>query len=260
MRKEAFLRQLEYLLQDLPEIEREEAMNYYRDYLDEAGSENEEDVLREFGSPERIAAIIRSDVNGNLEDGGSFTEKGYEDERFRDPNFQLTNRMDLPEACAGANHESRQNKEDGGAWHSNGKEYVYEEKKLKPRTNGCLKVILCIILLCVASPFALGMGGAVLGILIGGVVAFGVLLMLVGIFCLIFFFIGIVALVAGIASIMQDPPIAVFVIGVGLLNLGFGCLTLLFSVWFYGKAIPWLFRRIGNGLDAVSERVRGRAQ
>ena len=97
MRKEEFLRQLEYLLQDIPEMDREEAINYYQDYLDEAGPENEEYVLREFGSPERIASIIRSDHNGNLEDGGSFTERGYEDERFREPNYQLAKRMELPE-------------------------------------------------------------------------------------------------------------------------------------------------------------------
>ena len=120
MRKEEFFRQLEYLLQDIPDAELDEAMTYYRDYLEEAGPENEEAVLREFGSPERIASIIRSDLNGNLEDGGSFTEKGYEDERFRDPNYQLANRLDLPEENGSGNRKSNQNHD---------AEYVYEEKR-----------------------------------------------------------------------------------------------------------------------------------
>lgn len=98
MTRKEFMRQLEYLLQDIPDEEREEAVAYYRDYLEEAGDEGEEEALKEFGSPERVAAIIRSDLNGNLEDGGSFTESGYEDERFRDPNTQMTEHKDLPDA------------------------------------------------------------------------------------------------------------------------------------------------------------------
>ena len=70
------MKELEYLLQDIPDEEKEEALAYYRDYLEEAGDENEEQVIREFGSPERVAAIIRSDLDGNLENGGEFTVSG----------------------------------------------------------------------------------------------------------------------------------------------------------------------------------------
>ena len=83
MNREEFMKELEYLLSDIPDEEKAEAIGYYRDYLEEAGEENEEAAIREFGSPERIAAIIRSDLSGHLEDGGEFTDKGYEDERFR---------------------------------------------------------------------------------------------------------------------------------------------------------------------------------
>ena len=36
MRKEEFFKRLEYLLQDMPEQDKEEALQYYRDYLEEA--------------------------------------------------------------------------------------------------------------------------------------------------------------------------------------------------------------------------------
>ena len=77
MSKEEFMKELEYLLQDIPEEEKEDALEYYRDYLEEAGDQ-EEQVLKEFGSPERIAAIIRADIAGHLEEGGEFTDHGYE--------------------------------------------------------------------------------------------------------------------------------------------------------------------------------------
>lgn len=66
MNKAVFIERLEYLLSDIPEEEREEAIAYYQDYLDEAGEDREADVLSEFGSPERIASIIRSNLNADL--------------------------------------------------------------------------------------------------------------------------------------------------------------------------------------------------
>ena len=87
--------------------DKEDALQYYMDYFDEAGPDREADVVRELGSPERIASIIRSDIAGNLKDGGEFTESGYKDERFRDPNYQVVKRFDLPEGREPKWQESR---------------------------------------------------------------------------------------------------------------------------------------------------------
>ena len=87
MNRDEFMKRVEYLISDLPEEETRDALDYYRDYLEEAGDAAEE-AMREFGSPERIASIIRTDIQGNLADGGEFTDTGYTDERFREPNCQ----------------------------------------------------------------------------------------------------------------------------------------------------------------------------
>ena len=47
MERKEFMRRLEALLSDLPENERAEALQYYNDYLDDAGLENEAAVLEE---------------------------------------------------------------------------------------------------------------------------------------------------------------------------------------------------------------------
>lgn len=62
MNKEQFLKELEELLSDIPEQEREAALTYYREYFEDAGVENEYLVLKELGSPERIAGTIISDM------------------------------------------------------------------------------------------------------------------------------------------------------------------------------------------------------
>ena len=47
MNREIFMKELEYLLQDIPEEDKADALAYYRDYLEEAGEENEEAVIKE---------------------------------------------------------------------------------------------------------------------------------------------------------------------------------------------------------------------
>ena len=65
MTRVEFMQQLERLLADIPENDRLDAIEYYNNYFDEAGAENEAQVIRELGSPGRVAAIIKADYEGN---------------------------------------------------------------------------------------------------------------------------------------------------------------------------------------------------
>ena len=83
MKKEDFMRRLETLLADISEEERQEALAYYWSYFEDAGEENEERILRELESPEKVAATIKADLKVDArKETGAFTEHGYEDERF----------------------------------------------------------------------------------------------------------------------------------------------------------------------------------
>ena len=97
MTRDEFMKELAYLLQDIQDEDKDDAVQYYTDYFEEAGPDKEAEVIQELGSPERIAAIIRADIAGHLESGGEFTEQGYQDERFRDPGYAMAKRLDLPE-------------------------------------------------------------------------------------------------------------------------------------------------------------------
>lgn len=68
MRKEEYLQKLEQLLYGIPEADRAEALQFYRDYLEDAG-ENVDDVLRSLGTPEELAESIRKDLYGERETG-----------------------------------------------------------------------------------------------------------------------------------------------------------------------------------------------
>lgn len=64
MNRKKFLKQLEELLSDIPEAERRDAMNYYQNYFDDAGVEQEQTILEELGSPEKVAESIKRDLFG----------------------------------------------------------------------------------------------------------------------------------------------------------------------------------------------------
>ena len=67
MNRSDFILRLEQALGGMPEEEGRRAVEYYENYFDEAGPENEADVLRTLGAPEKVAAdILREfrDVGG----------------------------------------------------------------------------------------------------------------------------------------------------------------------------------------------------
>ena len=61
MNRIEFMEELSGLLQDIPEEDRMDALNYYNDYFDDAGAENEKNVIDELESPEKVAAKIKAD-------------------------------------------------------------------------------------------------------------------------------------------------------------------------------------------------------
>lgn len=61
MSKNEFIDRLAQLLADVSPEERDEALTYYREYIEDAGLENEEAIMQELGSPEEIAAAIKGD-------------------------------------------------------------------------------------------------------------------------------------------------------------------------------------------------------
>lgn len=237
MNRETFMKDLEYLLQDIPDEEKADALNYYADYLAEAGPENEEKVLKEFGSPERIASIIRADLKGDLESGGGFTERGYEDDRFRQPNFQLAHREAEEESFSLPPNSDSMDKNS-------------QEKK-----RSVWKVLGVIALVLVAVPllplvFGLGLGaiGGILGLAVGVLALLAALFFAAAIWTGAWLIAGVFVVIAG--CIVMATPFnlmnGVWCIGMGIVFLGVGLVSLAVSVLFYGKFLPWLVKKIGT--------------
>lgn len=77
MSRKEFMEQLERLLGDIPEEERREALAYYNGYFEDAGVENEADIIRELESPEKVAGIIKADIGMGETAGNEKAANGY---------------------------------------------------------------------------------------------------------------------------------------------------------------------------------------
>ena len=220
MNRVEFMQQLERLLMDIPEHDRLDAIAYYNDYFDEAGSENEAQVIRELGSPEKVATIIKMDLNspGNAE--AEYTEHGYEDGRD------------------GVNINTPARRETSSR----------EQKKKRD-----FPLALIIILVIFASPLLVGVGGGALGIILGVLGAvFGIIvgvIVTVLALAIAMFACGIACVVAGAALIVLGLMRAVIsgleglvLVGVGGITFALGVLFTILFVWCAFKWLPALFR------------------
>ncbi len=68
MNRIEFMETLSGLLMDIPEEDRIDALKYYNDYFDDAGSENEQKVIEELESPEKVAMKIKADREDTYKD------------------------------------------------------------------------------------------------------------------------------------------------------------------------------------------------
>ncbi len=218
MSKNEFLSQLSTLLSDLSPEERDEAIAYYREYIEDAGLENEETILEELGTPEKVAAAIQSDSQG----------KTTEDIPYASGDVK-----DSPDTYR----------------------YVHStqtDSNKKQGNNATL--LLLIILAAFTSPLWIGLLGGLFGILVGILAAvFGLILGfgIAGIVCLLA---GVITFIAAFPAMVQSIVGGFTFLGVSLILLALGILFLLFTGWLCFRVIPWIIRGISKGIHNLMNR------
>lgn len=207
MNREEFMRQLERLLRNIPESDRLDAIAYYNGYFDEAGEENEAQVIRELGSPEKVAETIKSNAGCYEQQQAEYTEN----------------------RCYMSYDYAKQNMSE-----------KYEANlKEKSKKRGVPHPILIVCIVC-AAPILLGVGcgvlGGVLGLL-GGLLGVVVAIVACGVG---FLFAGVACLAVGIFRVFTSPIEGLVSIGVGSLLSAAGILLILLFVWLMFRWIPAL--------------------
>ena len=233
MRRKEFMWQLETLLSDISEEEKQEALSYYRSYFEDAGEENEERILRELESPEKVAATI--------------TERGFEDARFQDRKQELSEkRVTAGEYQQGTNGSYQQGLNEGYQQGTNGGYQQGANGNYQQGTNGnyakgrsreedrVVKIVVIAIAAVLTSPIwggiLLGIFGTIFGLVVGFVAtAFSL------------YVCGGVLLGVGIGQLAVGSVAVGFgLIGASMFVLGLAILMTIFCVWICGKGVPWI--------------------
>lgn len=230
MSKNEFLNQLSILLSDVSPEERDEVLAYYREYIEDAGFENEEKILEELGTPESVAAEIKS---------------GMLNKNNQDINYSSNTVTHSPEPYGSTQNEQTYSYNYGNT--------AQQPPAPKQKHNPIL-IILAIIGVILLSPVLLGLLTGLFGILIG--ILGGILGIIFGFGAagLICFIAGIVVFLAGFPAMIQNPLAGVACLGAGLVVTALGILFLLFTGWLCIGVIPWIIRSISNLIHRNKKR------
>ena len=216
MSRKAFMARLDELLADITQAEKEEALSYYEEYFEDAGEENEEEVIQSLGSPEKVAATIKAGLSENAQEEGEFSETGYTNSYY-----------DKKDEIAARNLSS----EERGFGKGKGLSGI--------STGGWVIIlILCLFALPILGPILLGIAGTIFGVLVAiAAVIFAVLVTGVALIVA-----AIAMVVAGFATLFATPIVGVALIGAALVVAGIGILIAILGFWVVTKVIPPLFR------------------
>lgn len=227
MSRKEFMEQLEKLLMDIPQEERIEALAYYNGYFEDAGEENEESIIRELESPEKVAKIIKADVGA--EEEKEYTETGYEDARFHQQE-EVGNHTAAPDSSAKEGSELKGDK--------------------------ALKVVLLVIAAVLTSPLWLGILGAVAGVILGVLGTILGILLAVALIVFVLYVAGVVFIGIGISMLVAGSIAAgLGLSGSGFLMLALAVLGTIGCAWLFGRTLPWLVR---GTVDLCSRLFQGR--
>jgi len=225
MTKQQFMGELKQLLGELPVVEREEALNYYEEYFADAGEENEDSVIAELGSPEKVAFTIKAGLADADKAEGEFTDTGFK-------GYEASSKEELINTIPGS--------EDRGFNQPNNN-----------RNNALLVILLLILLIPVIVPILCSVFGVLIGI---AGACFGIMcaLAVAGIGCIVA---GAIVLVVGILGMATHPLGAIMLAGIALILVGIGAILFTIGVKIIAKLLPKLVRAVVSILQNIIKTI-----
>lgn len=224
MKRKEFMERLEILLYDVQEDERAEALCFYNDYFDDAGEENEDEVIRELESPEKVVAMIKTGLLEKENISGEYSERGYKDQRF-ESSYPLDSKIDEEK-----NGERQYGRGDKG------------------------KLILIILLGIFISPLVFTVAGSILGGLATVILTAAGIILGSAILAFVLLLTGCILFGIGIVSIFTEPFLGILLIGGGFFIFGMGLFFLWLTAWIFGVAVPKCTAVLRKGLGNLWNR------
>jgi uncharacterized membrane protein len=242
MNKNEFLQQLEAELDNVSLEERMAALQYFTMYFEDAGPEQEQQVIGQLGSPEKVAA----DVRAGGEDGGEGWKASTKEKQAAKKNAKAAGKTETVLADRSAAMGMPEAPGTQAPWAAATPLFpsppaqpqpayaaptAYAQPQAQQQGVNPLKVLLVVFLAITLVPT---LGGLIVSL------------------CTILFVpfvVGIVLIISGIAVLAAGSLLfavtlgnSLLTLGGGMFCLGLGLLCTYFGIWTIGKAIPALWR------------------
>lgn len=295
MTKQEYLKELDTHLISLPDEEREMAVNFYAEYFEEAGFENEDNVMSELGKPFQLAKSIigeqsaysKSEVyiryreSNPINSGSVFASIKKESTPYtpqtvqnQDSGMEIypVNNVSEPDIMPSGNTSEPSENFSGrkqNADTSRGTGYNYSNTEYNNTNTGYnstyanygnpkKKMSAAMIIFWVF--FITFIGVPIIFPLLGALFATLISIFAAAAACAVAgvacIIVGVVLLVVGIARLFTSMMDGIAYLAVGCVAMGVGILILIPSLLFCIKTIPWCFKGIGK----IIKKLKGRGK
>jgi len=257
MNREEFLRRLEAMLDGISQGEKSEAMQYYNDYFEDAGVENEQEVMESLESPEKVAKTIKAGLDEKAADLENETENSGGNNGHSVPyvngNYNNTQSGSTQNGTTQSGSTQSASKQSGNSTNENvgngystgAGTYNTDTAQIKKETSPW-KIVAIVLLCIVLSPIILPMAGGFFGIICGIIaILFGIIVSFgaIGIALIIA---GVITFGFGIVKLFIAPAAGILIIGCSLIIVAIGLLFMLVTVWLCGWLLPVIIKGIVN--------------
>lgn len=254
MTKKEFLDELSQLLYDISDEEKEEAIGFYENYFEDAGEENEEEVLKELVSPQKVARSIKqlNNTSGREEaEKGYFTEKGYEDgsgDKYKQevivPEIKDYTKSNQDNSNQVNDYQDKAHQEN--TYHNNNFNQSSNNEKYRETSKTKPNIFLIILLVIIILPVGVPLFITAVSLMFAAVITVLSIWLTFGIVSVAFVVSGVVILAVSIIQLFTIPALGFLLAGVGLLLFGLGLLFLIATVWVTKTVLPFLFKGMLN--------------
>ena len=235
MNRREFMEKLRELLKTLPYGEQEDALQFYEEYFDDAGPENEQRVIEELESPEAVAQKI------------------------------MLNSPSIPavqaDIGAEAPSESPDGEPSGGETASENSQYdpsaferYYRNQQMAKQEKSSNWVLWLVLVLTFPLWFPLSIG--LLATLFSLVVAALALIFSVIVTVIALVAAVVLALILGVPMLVYDPLNGFYMISMALIAAGVALILIPPVIWLCKKGIPGMFRGIGKLFSGGSKKAK----
>ena len=224
MSKEEYLKELEYLLQDLPYHEVRDALDYYYDFFEAAGKENESKVIEELGSPEKVAATIKAELKGSFSENIEYSEAGINQEQYRE-NYEVVENEEIYQTKKDTKHK----------WQGD------------PSRN---RILLAIIVVAVILMFGFPIASSIIGLFVV-LLGIGIIASVGWIFL---FILGVILFINSCIYLSSYIGAGIITMGISFIVFALGILFEMIGKKFF-KLIPEVFQIITNFIKSLLTKV-----